>query len=107
MLILAHADAFGVNFDQLGRRTTVIYLVTVAISAFGGGLLLDWFMTWAQTAMPVLTKQVHEHVQLGWFDHLSAVVLVLIMMRAWFLARRRGCGCDDGDDGGCCSVPAG
>lgn len=79
----------------LGRKTTVIYLLTVAVSAFGGGLLLDWLMTWAQTSMPILTKQIHEHGQLGWFDHLSAVALVAIMVRSWVLARRRGCGCDD------------
>jgi uncharacterized protein len=84
----------------LGRKTTVIYLLTVAISAFGGGLLLDWLVSWAQTAMPVLTMQIHQHGQLGWFDHLSGVVLVLIMTRAWFLARSRGCGCDE-EDGAC------
>lgn len=82
----------------LGRRTTFIYLLTVAISAFGGGLLLDWLMSWARTAMPELSSQIHEHGQLGWFDHLSGVVLVLIMLRAWVLARRRGCGCDDDCD---------
>ncbi len=81
----------------LGRKTTIIYLLTVAVSAFGGGLLLDGLMSWAQTSMPQLVMQMHEHGQLGWFDHLSAVALVLIMTRAWFLARRRGCCCDDED----------
>ncbi len=84
----------------LGRKTTVIYLLTVAISAFGGGLLLDGLMSWAQTAMPELSPQIHQHGHLGWFDHLSGVVLVLIMARAWVLAHRRGSCCDD-EDGAC------
>jgi len=85
----------------LGRRTTFIYLLTVAFSAFAGGLVLDWLITWAQTAMPVLTRQIHEHGNPGWFDHLSAVALVGIMVRAWVLSHRQGCGCDSEEDGGC------
>ncbi len=77
----------------LGRKTTAIYLFTVAISAFGGGLFLDWLMSWVRTALPALTMELHQHGHLGWFDHLSAVALILIMTRAWISARRRNCGC--------------
>ncbi len=85
----------------LGRKTTVIYLFTVAVSAFGGGLLLDWMMSWAATELPVLVPQIHHHGQPGWFDQLSAVVLVLVMTRSWWLARRRAGGCDCKEEGVC------
>jgi len=55
----------------LGRKTMGIYLLTVAVSAFGGGLLLDWMMTWAESAMLVLAPQIHNHGQSSWFDQLS------------------------------------
>jgi len=88
----------------LGRKTTVIYLFTVAVSAFFGGLVLDWMMTWAQTALPILAPQIHHHEQPGWFDHLCGVTLILVMVRAVWLAHRRSCGCECEDDEGVCSV---
>ncbi len=88
----------------LGRKTTGIYLLTVAISAFGGGLLLDWLMSWAETALPVLAPQIHHHGQSGWFDQLSGGVLILVMIRAWWLARRQHCGCEGEAEQGACSV---
>ena len=84
----------------LGRRTTVIYLGTVALSAFGGGLLLDALMDWARSTLPVLTHEVHRHGGPDWFDHLAAALLVVVMTRAWWLQRRRGCACES-EEGAC------
>nr|MEE4266401.1 permease [Candidatus Krumholzibacteria bacterium] len=81
----------------LGRKTMVIYLLTVAVSAFGGGLLLDWLMPRAAEAMPVLSGPGHLHETGGWFPHLSAVVLMVIMTRAWWLGRRRADCCTSAD----------
>ncbi len=78
----------------LGRKTTIIYLATVAVSAFFGGLLLNWLLPWVQTALPAFSFSEHHHEQLGWFDHLSAGVLIVVMTRAWWLARQNHCGCD-------------
>jgi len=88
----------------LGRKTMVIYLFTVAISAFGGGLALNWMMTWAQTALPVLAPQIHHHGQPGWFDQLCGIILLLVMIRAEWLGRRRSSSCGCGDEEGVCSV---
>jgi uncharacterized protein len=85
----------------LGRRTMIIYLFTVAVSAFGGGLFLDWLVSWAQTALPALSMSDHHHGHLGWFDHLSGVVLALTMTRAWWLSRQRASCCDSGEAGSC------
>ncbi len=80
----------------LGRRTMVIYLLTVAMSAFGGGLLLDWLLPRAAEAIPALDAMGHEHGGLGWFDHFSGIVLVVVMSWSWWRVRQHDCGCDDG-----------
>jgi uncharacterized membrane protein YraQ (UPF0718 family)/copper chaperone CopZ len=82
----------------LGRRTMIIYLMTVALSAFGGGLLLDWLMPWAAEAIPLFSHQGHLHEGVRWFDHVAGAVLVFVMIFSWWLSRRQGhaCGCEEG-----------
>ncbi len=80
----------------LGRRTTIIYLVTVAVSAVAGGLLLDTAFAGLDLRMPPLhTGHAHEHV--GWLDHFWAGLLVLVMAWAYRPGRQAAdaCGCDD------------
>ncbi len=84
----------------LGKRTTIIYLATVALSAFGGGVLLDALMGWAQNTVPALTHEVHRHGGPGLFDHLAAAALVVVMTRAWWLQRHHGCSCES-EEGAC------
>jgi hypothetical protein len=92
----------------LGRRTAGIFLGTVAVSAFGGGWLMDQLMPWAAQAVPALTGQMHHHEGVGWFDHLSAAILVLVMTWSWWQARQRGSCCDDGANSeGTCPVKDG
>jgi hypothetical protein len=81
----------------LGRRTTVIYLLTVAGSAFGGGLLLDWLLPRAAEAVPLFSHQGHHHEGVSVFEHVAGAALVLVMAFSWWLSRRRdrSCGCDD------------
>ena len=79
----------------LGRRTTAIYLFTVAVSAFGGGVLLDWLLPRAADLLPVLAGGGHHHQGLGLFDHLAGAVLLAVVVRSWWLARRRDCGCGE------------
>lgn len=84
----------------LGRRTTVIYLLTVAGSAFGSGLLLDWLLPRAAAAVPALDHGIHHHEGVGLGGHLWAAVLTGVMIRSWWLARRRA----SGRDGGACAA---
>ncbi len=88
----------------LGRRTAALYLTTVAISAFGGGLLLDWLMPRAGQWVPLFSQGGHVHEQVGWVGHLGAMALVGVMTASWWIARRRGesCGCEDGS---ACQAP--
>jgi uncharacterized membrane protein YraQ (UPF0718 family)/copper chaperone CopZ len=88
----------------LGRRTLVVFLATIAVSAFGCGLLLDWLLPRAAELVPRLGQMPHAHEHVGWFEHLSGVFLVLIMSRSWWLSRRApACG-DAG--AACCAVPS-
>ena len=84
----------------LGRRTAAIYLGTVAVSAFGGGLLLDWLLPLAAAAVPLFSGMGHQHETVGWFDHAAGAALVLVMTFSWWLSRRRdhACGCDENQD---------
>ncbi len=72
----------------LGSRTMVIYLITVAVSAFGGGLLLDWLLPRAAEAIPRLSGLAHEHGGVGWFEHLGGVALVVVLLWSWWRSRQ-------------------
>lgn len=87
----------------LGRRTMFIYLLTVAVAAFGGGLLLDWLLPRAGAAVPALSGLGHHHAGAAWYDHLGAVALVMVMTWSWWRTRRHGCGCEEGE---CGTVPS-
>lgn len=80
----------------LGRRTAIIYLLTVAVSAFGGGLLLDWLLPQAAAAVPALAHHGHHHEGVPLLDHLWGVVLAAVLVRSRVLAARRGACCTDG-----------
>ena len=75
----------------LGRRTALIYLLTIALSAFGSGLLLDWLGPRA-AAIPLFAGHEHHHQPVGVFDHLSGLALVVVMTLSWWRSRS-GCGC--------------
>jgi hypothetical protein len=82
----------------LGHRTAALYLGTVAVSAFGGGLLLDWLLPLAANAVPLFSVPGHEHHLVRWFDHAAGAVLAVVMTFSWWQSRRRAhdCGCEDG-----------
>ena len=79
----------------LGRRTAVIYLATVAVSAFGGGLLLDWLMPRAGQWIPLFAPVTHVHPGAGWFEHLGGIGLAVVMTGSWWASRRSRAGCSE------------
>jgi copper chaperone CopZ len=66
----------------LGRRTTAIYLATVAVSALGGGLILDALAAGLDLRLPALHVG-HHHHGIGWLEHLWAGLLVAVMVVAF------------------------
>lgn len=79
----------------LGKRSTIIYLLTVAVSAVAVGLAIDALAGAIDLRLPVLHSG-HEHEAIGWQDHAWAGLLVLVMAWAYRPGRAAGgCGCDD------------
>jgi uncharacterized membrane protein YraQ (UPF0718 family)/copper chaperone CopZ len=81
-----NAATLSVTWKLLGRKTTVIYLLVVVISAIAGGYLLD--MIDIVTPMPLGDGAHHHHESISLFHHVSAAALALILVYS-IIARRR------------------
>ena len=93
-----NAATVATTWKVLGRRTAMIYLLTVAASAFGCGLLLDGFMPAAAGTLPQLAA--HEHGMVQWYHHAAAVVLVLVFVFSWVYGRESGAAHEGGAEHG-------
>jgi uncharacterized membrane protein YraQ (UPF0718 family)/copper chaperone CopZ len=88
--------ALATLWKALGRRTALLYLGTVIVCALASGLVVDALITAADIPASVFFSpggEAHEaahagHEQMGWVQHGSAVVLLLVL--AWALRPRRG-----------------
>ena len=77
---VTNAASLTMIWKMLGRRVMVIYLITVGISALGGGLLLNHLMLWLESAIPQMGGGVHEHEAAGgWWHDISAMVMLGVM----------------------------
>jgi uncharacterized membrane protein YraQ (UPF0718 family) len=73
-----NAAGLAVLWKTLGRRTAIVYLVTVAVCALAAGLLFD---AWVAPLAPTLGPACHEHTP-AWWQHLCAILLLALMGRA-------------------------
>lgn len=67
----------------MGRRTAVIYLGTVVLSAVGFGVLLNWMAPRAAAAIPQLAIHVHDATEPDLLFHLVAIVLLIVLLYAF------------------------
>lgn len=74
-----NAAAFTTIWKVLGRRTAGLYLITVAASAIGSGLLLDWLVPTLAPALPELGRHAHALAEGGWLNHAAATVLLVVL----------------------------
>jgi uncharacterized membrane protein YraQ (UPF0718 family)/copper chaperone CopZ len=79
-----NAATFTTLWKILGRRTAALYLITVAVSALGCGLLLDWLMPRAAAALPQLVGHIEGHEGLAWWSHALAILLLAVLAFAVF-----------------------
>jgi len=72
-----NAAAVSVVWNILGRRTAMIYFLTVALGALTAGFLLDF----AFSSMPGISPvAAHAHPQeIGWAGHVMAIVLLVLL----------------------------
>jgi len=87
-----NSAALTTLWKVLGRRTTVVYLVTVVLGAVGVGLLVDGIIASGMVPTSALiqtagaTVEGHEHHASGgfgwWLQQVSAVALLLVVANA-------------------------
>ena len=79
-----NAAALTTSVKILGKRATVIYLATLAATAFGAGLIVD--AAFPQLAIPAAAQAAHHHTLI---DIIAAVGLLLVIAssfkpKGWF-----------------------
>lgn len=79
-----NAAALTTVANLLGRRGVVVYLLTIAVSALGGGMLLNQF-TSPQTFFEHV--HVHETAMGGWRAVTAVVLLALLAPALWKRAK--------------------
>lgn len=75
-----NAATFTTIVKVLGRRTAILYLVTVAFSAFTWGLILDWLAPFAETFLPQLGSHTHVHLENSLLSHIWAITLLAVLV---------------------------
>lgn len=78
-----NAASITTLWKTLGGRTTVIYMLTVAISALLAGLCLDWLFTIPALPQPVM----HHPMATSWTGHASAILLLLVLLLPVFVGK--------------------
>jgi len=63
----------------LGRRTAILYFLTVSISAVVCGLALDGLFPNLENSLPPLGTHVHDSDARSWIEHASAVILLILV----------------------------
>jgi len=71
---------FTTILNVIGKRATILYLITIAISALGLGLLLDWFF--AVKGLSVSSEMVP--MLPNWLKNGCAIILIGILSRPLF-----------------------
>ena len=70
-----NAAAFATIWKIMGKRTAIIYLASVAVTALCAGLLLDYIFT-ATGAAPGVA---HEHMVSGWYVYFQSAAAVVLL----------------------------
>ncbi len=79
-----NAATFTTIVKVLGKTTAFLYLATIAVSAFGFGLLMDVLFPLAGAELPALGSHAHESG--GWVYTLAACAL-LVLIAGSFVAK--------------------
>ncbi|MEM6853096.1 MAG: SO_0444 family Cu/Zn efflux transporter [Planctomycetota bacterium] len=84
-----NAATISVTWNVLGRRTGLLYLLSVVVTAAGAGLLLDAAFSAEALRLPEVVGHAHEH-GISPIDHLwAALMLTLLVPAIWNRLRPR------------------
>ena len=95
-----NAASFTTMWKALGKRTAILYLLTVGASALGFGLVLDWLIPAAAVTLPELAGHTHLQTGAGWPYHVSAVALLAILLYSYMSKMRSDDGTEATQSGG-------
>lgn len=84
-----NAATFTTIWKVLGQRTAILYLTTVAASALGCGLLLDWLIPAVKMALPQLGDAAHVHSEDSLLAVPSAIALLALMVFSYWSGNHR------------------
>ncbi len=84
-----NAAALTTAWKVLGRRTTVVYLLTVALSALGFALLLDWLIPTVGAAVPQLGAPPSAHSEGAWLSNLGAIAMLAVLVLSYGWGRKK------------------
>ncbi len=76
-----NAATIAVTWNVLGRRTGLLYLLSVVVTAVGAGLLLDAWFTPESLHLPTIIDDAHEH-GMTWTNHLWAALMIGLLAPA-------------------------
>lgn len=83
-----NAAAFTTTWNILGRKPALLYLLTVAGSAIGFGLLLDRITPLFDTILPASGEHVHSASNGTWDVHFWAAIMLSVIIVS-YIARRK------------------
>jgi hypothetical protein len=89
----SNAATITTIWKLLGRRTLFLYVLTIAISAVGAGLLLDWLLPAMQITLPDLDKTCHDAMSGGWVSASWAILLLAVLAFSYgasYFPKRKG-----------------
>lgn len=81
-----NAATIGTVWQVMGKRTAVIYLASVAITALASGLILDYIFT----MQGVEVTQWMPKMLPSWFESASAIILLAVLAYALFKPPTKG-----------------
>ena len=79
-----NAATFTTVWKVLGRRSAILYVLTVAGSAIAGGLLLNGLFPGTEVALPQLGSHAHGAAAGGWLYDASAVLLLAVLALSYW-----------------------
>jgi len=78
-----NAATFTTTWNVLGKRTAMLYMLSVAGSAIGFGLLLNWVIPYFETGLPQIADHVHQGDSSGWMTHIWAGLMLLVFLMSY------------------------